>query len=197
MKTGSTEGGILFSLKSHVVNEAMKNAELAVRAARDAVATLEDHQREFIAIAVQAQEEEVNGVARRDRLFESVERAKQKLPRLLPVLAEALARICGTNPRRRPRPGSKGRRGRPKGAVGDFPFNQFVQSFWELVRRYDGELTLTTKDGIIKSGTLVTVLELLRPTALPGSAHLLPPDLIPARLSAKVLEEIRKRLVPF
>ena len=188
----------MFSLKSHVVNEAMKNAELAIRAARDAVAALEDHQREFIAIAFQAQEEEVNGVARRDRLFESVEHAKQKFPRLLPVLAEALARICGTNPRRRPRPGSKGPVcGHPKGAVGDFPFNQFVQSFWQLVRRYDGELTLTTKDGIIKSGTLVTVLELLRPTALPDSAHLLPPDLIPARLSAKILEEIRKRLLPF
>ena len=141
-------GGFLLSLKGQIINDALKSAEQAVRAARDAVGALSDRQREFIAIAVQSQEEEVNEVARRDWLFASVEIAKRKFPDILPVMAEALARICGSNPGRRPpsrRRGLKGRRGRPRGAVGNPPFNQFVESLWWLVERYEGKLTLTTK----------------------------------------------------
>jgi hypothetical protein len=166
------------------VNDELKKAEQAVRVARDAVDALSDEQRMLIAKAMQAQNKEMD--------FET---ALTYFPRILPTIADAIARVTGTNPGRHP----SARPGRPRGAVGDWPFYHFVRSLWNLVEQYDGKLTLTTKDGVVKSGTLPTVLKLLKPTEFKeqdGSARMLPSGLIPARLPAKVLEKIKKEVVP-
>ena len=184
------------SLKNQPVNDELKKAEQAVRVARDAVDALSDEQRMLIAVAIQAQNEEVDyETALAYRIFDDVESAIRKFHHILPMIADAIAKVTGTNPRRR----SSARPGRPRGAVGDWPFYYFVTSLWSLVEQYDGKLTLTTKDGVVKSGTLPTVLKLLKPTEFheqDGSARMLPSGLIPARLPAKVLEKIKKEVVP-
>jgi hypothetical protein len=168
---------------------ALKSAEHAVRAARDAIQALNNFELKLLIMAIEAQTEDLDYDDQlKYQLFENQASAKEKLPRMFSVIADALAKIVGVNPGRR----SSGRPGRPTGAVGNWPFYNFVRSFWISVEEFGGKLTLTIKDGEVKSGRLVEVLQVLR--RWQGEGLLLPPELIPKRLSAKVLNDIKKEV---
>ena len=82
------------SLKNQPVNDELKKAEQAVRVARDAVDALSDEQRMLIAVAIQAQNEEVDyETALAYRIFDDVESAIRKFHHILPMIADVVSNI--------------------------------------------------------------------------------------------------------
>jgi hypothetical protein len=165
------EDWVLYRYQSPHSNQIsrLQEAELAVRAARDAVRALGAPMRGLVACTIRSLDADMD---------------EHDFARVIAITAAALARMVGVNPERH----TAGRRGRPKGGVASWPFYKLVLSLWQLVNDFEGHFTLTTKDGVVKSGTLATALGLLR--RQPGFD-----DLIPARLPAKVLETIKRNVL--
>jgi hypothetical protein len=98
--------------------------------------------------------------------------------RALDDLLWVLSEFTGSNPF----PDRPNGRGRPRGTVGNWKLQNFIEALWETAKICGGHLYADHKrdDG----GTMIKALELLRPV--------LPEGLLPKNLSVSTIETIIK-----
>ena len=171
---GAEQNAGFFAAARELDDGSLEKAEAAIRSAYDAVRALKAPQRNLFEKAFL-----VAGCCR-ELLNEDVAPRTLGLG-VLEALVAAFASLSNRSPTFEPRSGAK----RPKGTIGRWQFREVVGVLWQTVNKYEGELSFSCKENR-GSGTMVDALEILRPV--------FPPGLIPTKLPAKSIEQVKKTL---
>jgi hypothetical protein len=147
-------------------NDEFRNAEQAVRAAKDAIDNLNDDLKNLVYLAMRASENWA---------------PVPEPAAFLEVMVKAFANITKKNPSSLAKGKGSGP-GRRKGEVKDWPFQCIVGALFTLPERYGGHLSFDDKDP--ERGTIPRALKILKPD--------LPPDVIPEVLPLKTIARIRR-----